>query len=169
MPSETENPGGSVFFRPAAGDTQTAPRGITWEPVGLHRDMEDCRHASGGATSTPAGPEPHLGVGSEGMGKSTAVSKAARGDSRGGGRRPSQVGPPLVKYGGILLRGWYREAKKHAPLPAHVTISWMMEDRVELYRRFPPLGRSTPLAMYLFPMDDLVPEEDDMAGAICRL
>ena len=66
--------------------------------------------------------------------------------------------PPLVKEACICMQGWFRDVKDHLPPPARVTIEYITAERFELYQRFPILGRSIPVALTRFPVDDSVPE-----------
>ena len=76
---------------------------------------------------------------------------------------------PLLKEAWILLRGWYCEAKERPPPPAHMTIARMIEEIVELYQRPPPPGRSILVALDPFPVDNLVPDEEEVAVAVYHL
>ena len=92
------------------------------------------------------------------------------GEVRGGCRSPSHVGPPpLVKETWIWLRGWYRETKDLPPPPALMVIVRMTEEMVDLYLRFPLTGRSIPVALDPFPVDDLIPEDKEVAGLVHHL
>ena len=55
------------------------------------------------------------------------------------------------------------------PPPAYMTISQMTEERVGLYRRVPPPGRSVPVALYPFPIDNSVPEGEEVVESVRHL
>ena len=48
-------------------------------------------------------------------------------------------------------------------------IKWMIKDRVELYLFFPPLGRSIPVEVTPFPVEDSISGEAEIADAITHL
>ena len=45
----------------------------------------------------------------------------------------------------------------------------MTTERVKLYQRFPPLGRSIPVVLTPFTVDDAVPEYEKVDWVVCRL
>ena len=59
--------------------------------------------------------------------------------------------------------------KSSPPPPAHVDIKWMSEERAELYRIHPTPGRSTLVALDLLPVNDSLPEDDKVDGAVCHI
>ena len=77
-------------------------------------------------------------------------------------------------YGGIQL-GYgsgtctYRVQGGLTPPPARVTLKWIKVERVELYSYVPPPGENIPIYVKPFLVDDSVPTEDDIEGAVKRL
>ena len=59
--------------------------------------------------------------------------------------------------------------KSSPPLPAHVDIKRMSEERAELYRIHPTPGRSTLVALDLLPVNDSLPEDKEVDGAVCHI
>ena len=57
-------------------------------------------------------------------------------------------------------------AVDYAPPPAQVTLKRIMAERVELYSYVPPPGANIPISVEPFPMDNLVPTEDNNEWAV---
>ena len=93
-----------------------------------------------GAPVKPAVPAPPLGSGSDSVVKSETRSEVAQIDRRGRVRINSHVRPPLVKESWIWLGEWYCQTKERLPPLVGVNIARMMDEKVELYSRFPPHG-----------------------------
>ena len=55
------------------------------------------------------------------------------------------------------------------PPPARVTIEKMMLERVALYRQFFLTGRTVPVEVTPFPVDDYIPEGEKITEAVKRL
>ena len=54
----------------------------------------------------------------------------------------------------------------YRPTPlARVAIATMMSKRVELYCHIPPLGQTLPVGMQPFPMENSIPEDEEIAWA----
>ena len=54
-------------------------------------------------------------------------------------------------------------------LPAWVTLEYITAERVDLYRHIPPPGENIPISVDPFPVEDLVPTEDEIEGLVERL
>ena len=67
------------------------------------------------------------------------------------------------------MKGWYWSAVDHTPPPAWVNLKWITSEIVDLYRYLPPLGENIPVSVEPFPVEDLVPMEDDIKWAVKRL
>ena len=55
------------------------------------------------------------------------------------------------------------------PPPAKLVIATMTAEQVDLYRQVPPPGHPIPAGMQPFPMDDSIPEDENIAWAVRRL
>ena len=51
-------------------------------------------------------------------------------------------------------------------LPAWVTLEYITAERVDLYRHIPPPGENIPVSVEPFPVEDLVPTEDEIECAV---
>ena len=67
------------------------------------------------------------------------------------------------------IKGWCRAAVNRAPPPAQVMLKHITAEGVELYRYVPPPGASIPISVDPFPVDELVPTEDEIDWAVKRL
>ena len=65
------------------------------------------------------------------------------------------------------MRGWCRDASNRPPLPAHVSLETLMTERAEQYANVPPSGRPIPIEVSPFPVDDNIPEEEDIYEWCC--
>ena len=104
--------------------------------------MGDSHSDGPGIPANLAGPSPPPDAGSDSVRKSETISAVAHIDVRARGRINSHVRPPLVKESWIWLGGWYCQTKERLPPLAGVNIARMMDEKVELYSRFPPHGAS---------------------------
>ena len=64
---------------------------------------------------------------------------------------------------------WYQAGVKLAPPPTWVTLEWITEKRVDLYRYVPPPGENTTISFEPFQVQDLVPTEYNIEWAVKRL
>ena len=67
------------------------------------------------------------------------------------------------------MRGWCCDVEEPPPPTGQVAIARMAEDCVALYRRVPPSWHIIMAALDPFLVDELVPEEEDVAGAVHNL
>ena len=65
--------------------------------------------------------------------------------------------------------GWYRDAAKRPPHPAHVSLETLTEERAELYAHVPPPGRPITIELAPLPVDDSITGEKDIAKAVLCL
>ena len=70
--------------------------------------------------------------------------------------------PPLIQEAWKWIKGWYKAAVDCAPPPARVTLDRITVERVTLYIYVTPPGENIPISVKPFPVDDSVPEEDDI-------
>ena len=54
-------------------------------------------------------------------------------------------------------------------LPARLTIERITEERVPMHHHIPPPGENTPISVDTFPLDELVPMEDDIKWEVRRM
>ena len=73
--------------------------------------------------------------------------------------------PPPHQESWHQMKGWYRAAVDRMPPPAQVTLKRITAERVDLYRHIPPLGENIPVSVEPFPVEDLVPTEDEIEWA----
>ena len=71
--------------------------------------------------------------------------------------------PPPAKEACIRIQGWYHGVEERAPPPERDTIEWMAAERISLYQRVPYPGRSIPVALTPYPVDNFIPEEEEVA------
>ena len=64
------------------------------------------------------------------------------------------------------MKGWYRTAVDCASPPARVTLERIAVELVDLYRHIPPPGENIPISVDPFPVEDLVPTEDEIEGLV---
>ena len=101
------------------------------------------------------------------LGRTIAV--ILKGDRR---RRTEEAGKEVEKILGLdpplhweawhRIKGWYISAVKCALPPTQVTLEQVTAERVDLYSYVPPPGENIPVSIEPFPLDDLVPTEDDI-------
>ena len=60
------------------------------------------------------------------------------------------------------MKGWYRAAVDCASPPNRVTLKWITEERVDLYRHIPPQGENIPISFEPLLVEDLVPTEENI-------
>ena len=77
--------------------------------------------------------------------------------------------PPLHREALHQIKGWYRSAVDRALPLAWVTLESITAERVDLYIYVPPPGENISIYVETFPVDDLVPIEDDIKWAVKRL
>ena len=70
--------------------------------------------------------------------------------------------PPIIQEEWQRIKGWYKAAVDRAPPPARVTLERITAERVELYSYVPPPGKNIPISVQMFPVEDLVPTEDNI-------
>ena len=70
--------------------------------------------------------------------------------------------PPLHQESWHRIKGWYKASVNHALPPNRVTLKWITAERVKLYSYVPPLGTNIPISVQPFPVDNLVPTEDNI-------
>ena len=80
--------------------------------------------------------------------------------------RMLELDPPLQQEALHRMKGWYRAAVNRAPPPARVNLERIMEDWVYLYRYVPPPVENIPISVETFPVEDLVPTEDNIKYAV---
>ena len=77
--------------------------------------------------------------------------------------------PPLILEAWYRIQGWYKAAVDCTPPSARVTIERITTERVALYSRVLPLGENIPVQLELFEVEDKLPEEGEIEGAVRRL
>ena len=77
--------------------------------------------------------------------------------------------PSLHREAWNRLKGWYQAASDRDPPPNRVTLERITEEQVDLYSYVPPPGVNILISVDPFPVDDLVPTEDDIEWAVKRL
>ena len=102
-----------------------------------------------------------------------AITASLKGDWR---RRAEEAGeeverflgsyPPLHHEAWHRLKGWYWSAVYCAPPPAWVALERIAEERVDLYSYMPPPGDNIPVPVEPFPVDDLVPTDDNIEWVV---
>ena len=55
------------------------------------------------------------------------------------------------------------------PLPEHISLETLTAERAELYSHVAPPGRTIPIKMAPFPVDDTILGEEDIAKTVTRL
>ena len=83
----------------------------------------------------------------------------------------TQVGsdPPIHREASNRSKGWYWDAVDHAPPPDQVTLEWIMAERMDLYRYVLSPGTNIPIYVNPVPVDDSVPTEGEIEGAVKNL
>ena len=94
-------------------------------------------------------------------------------------RRPSKAGSAVeslpasdtlfIQEAWICMWVWYKDAVYRTPPPDRVTITTMTTERVEIYQHVPPPGEIIPVGDILFLMDDVIPEDEEIAWEVRRL
>ena len=74
--------------------------------------------------------------------------------------------PPLHHDARNRMKGWYWVVVDRAPPPARVTLKRITAERVDLYRYITPTGENIPISVEPFPVEDLVPTEDEIEWAV---
>ena len=77
--------------------------------------------------------------------------------------------PPLHQEYWHRLKGWYWAAVNRAPPPTRVTPERITAERVDLYIYVPALGENIPVSVDPFPVDYLIPTEEEIEGGVTRL
>ena len=77
--------------------------------------------------------------------------------------------PPLHREAWHRIKGWYQDSVDRDPPLTQVTLKRITAEQVELYSYAPPLGENIPISVEPFPVDDLVPMEDEIKWAVKRL
>ena len=67
------------------------------------------------------------------------------------------------------MKGWYRDPVDCAPPPARFTLERITVEQVDLYQYVPPLGENIPVFVEPFPVEDLVPTEEEKKWTVKRL
>ena len=70
--------------------------------------------------------------------------------------------PPLHWEDWHQMKGWYWSAVDRAPPPAWFTHKRITAEQVELYIYVQASGENIPVSVDPFPVEDLVPTEDEM-------
>ena len=79
------------------------------------------------------------------------------------------LNPQLHRKAWHRIKGWYRATVDYALPSTWVTLEWIMADWVELYSYVPPPVANIPIYVEPFPVDNLVPTEDEIQWAVKRL
>ena len=77
--------------------------------------------------------------------------------------------PPLIQEAWIWMQGRHRDAVDRPPPLARVAIGTITEEQVDMYLHVPPSGHPTPVEVQPFLIEDYIPEEEEIAWAVCRL
>ena len=67
------------------------------------------------------------------------------------------------------MKGWYRDPVDCAPPPARFTLERITVEQVDLYQYVPPLGENIPVFVEPFPVEDLVPTEEEINCEVKQL
>ena len=67
------------------------------------------------------------------------------------------------------MKGWYKVAAEFVPPSTLLTFKSITSERVALNFHVPPLGEKIPISIKPFPVDDLVPTEDNIEWEVQRL
>ena len=65
--------------------------------------------------------------------------------------------------------GVVHSGKDHDLPSARITLEWIMEERMELYRAVLPQGDNIPISVLPSQIDDSVPTEEDFNWAVWRI
>ena len=76
--------------------------------------------------------------------------------------------PPLHREACHWIKGWYKAEVDRAPPSAHVPLKQITTEMLELYTYIPFPGTNIPIPMQPFPVDDLIPMEDEIEWAATR-
>ena len=77
--------------------------------------------------------------------------------------------PPLRQESWQQIKEWYKAVVDRGPPPSWVTLERITAERVKLYSYVPPQWTNIPIYVEPFPVDDLVPTEEDIECAVKRL
>ena len=77
--------------------------------------------------------------------------------------------PPLHRESCHRMKGWYRYAVNHAPLPLPVTLERITSERVDIYSYVPPPAENIPVSVEPFRVDGSAPTEDKIKWTVTRL
>ena len=107
---------------------------------------------------------------------SRAIAASLKGDRR---RRVEAAGaevetllgsdPPMPREAWQWIKGWYKAGVDRDPPTAGVTLERIMAERVDLYSYVPSPGTNIPISVKPVPVDDSVPTEDEIKGAVKNL
>ena len=64
---------------------------------------------------------------------------------------------------------WYKNAVDRPPPPAIVDLTIMTAEREGIYRHVTCTGETIPVGDITFSVDDVIPEDEDIAWAVRRL
>ena len=67
------------------------------------------------------------------------------------------------------MKGWYKIMAGRAVPPAQLTLDRITAERVALHHHIPPPGENIPVSVDPFPLDELVPMEDNIEWAVRRI
>ena len=77
--------------------------------------------------------------------------------------------PPIHWEDCHRMKGWYWSTVDHLPPPDWVNLERITVERVDLYSYGQPPVENIPVSVDPFPMDDLVPTEDEIEWVVKRL
>ena len=69
-------------------------------------------------------------------------------------------GLPLIRELWIQMRCWYKDAVERPPPPDSFSIANMAADQVDLYWHVPSPGQPIPVLVYIFLVEDSIPEDE---------
>ena len=72
------------------------------------------------------------------------------------------VDPYLIQVAWKRIKGWYKAVFDRYLPPARVTLERITVERVALYSYVTPPGENIQISVKTFPVDDSVPEEDEI-------
>ena len=136
------------------------------DPIG---DMGTCRRESLHKEGYRAGSVTSQEIGTVHPGFPQGRQATAGEDVSRGSGESVDLGPPLPREAWRRMRGWYREAVNHALPPSRVTLERITVEQKELYRSVPPSAETIPISVPTSPIDDSVPTDEEVEGAVRRL
>ena len=77
--------------------------------------------------------------------------------------------PSNAKEAWRSIKGWYKAAFNRAPPLARATLKRITAELVNFYRYVPSLGENIPVTVAPVEVDDSVPMEDEIEGAVKKL